>query len=426
MIGLPVVLLLIAMTILSPAEMFPAVAELRPIVVLTLLGAFASIPAFPRFSFKAPQFWLMLGFAGMIVFSRVVAQGRIGAGWTAFYEFTIFFAPFLFTVVNSTKLQHIRWTMYTLVLVGVVLSYYTLAAFYAGVDRHLFILDQVVWSTENEPVGILPRVRGLGFLADPNDLAQEMISLIPLAFVLWRRNNMPGKFTALFLSGLFLLVIYNTHSRGAMVGLAAMALVFLRKRVGNLMTGVAVLGLLGGAMVLNFGGGRAISVSGGSDRLEAWSNGLTMLKSSPVWGVGYEKFLSYADLTAHNSFVLCFAELGLVGYFFWLGTFYVCFRELATLMKPIPGDAESFEIARLARLLMLTMVAFLSTAIFLSRTYEVTLYVLVAMVVALAEYERRRPNPRVTSWQMQWAPQVVGLEFASIVLFYILVRLRIK
>ena len=60
-------------------------------------------------------------------------------------------------------------------------------------------------------------------------------------------------------------------------------------------------------------GGRAISSKeqSAAERIEAWSVGLELLKWRPLFGAGYGNFTDHHHLTAHNSFVLCFAELGL-------------------------------------------------------------------------------------------------------------------
>ncbi len=78
-------------------------------------------------------------------------------------------------------------------------------------------------------------------------------------------------------------------------------------------------------MALDFGG-RSLSIEldeSASERLVAWTEGLEMLKAQPILGVGYGQFLDHHTLTAHNSLVLCFAETGLLGCFFWVGLFVV-------------------------------------------------------------------------------------------------------
>src|ERR1700686_5663186 len=71
-------------------------------------------------------------------------------------------------------------------------------------------------------------------------------------------------------------------------------------------------------LALDFTGGRGISPADGADRLEAWANGLEMFKSAPLFGIGFNGFTDFLDITAHNSFVLCLAELGLLGSTLWM------------------------------------------------------------------------------------------------------------
>jgi O-antigen ligase len=115
------------------------------------------------------------------------------------------------------------------------------------------------------------------------------------------------------------------------------------------------------------------------DRIEAWYEGIQMLKSSPLLGVGYGNFLDHHHLTAHNSFVLCFAELGLVGYFFWMGLIVLVYRGLGKVIAE--GAAEADE-RKLAILLRSSVVGFLTCAWFLSRTYQPTLYLLLGLATA--------------------------------------------
>jgi hypothetical protein len=71
-------------------------------------------------------------------------------------------------------------------------------------------------------------------------------------------------------------------------------------------------------LALDFTGGRVISASEGADRLEAWATGLELFKGAPLFGIGFGAFTDFNDITAHNSFVLCLAELGLIGSTIWM------------------------------------------------------------------------------------------------------------
>jgi hypothetical protein len=91
-------------------------------------------------------------------------------------------------------------------------------------------------------------------------------------------------------------------------------------------------------------------------------------------------------LTAHNSFVLAFAELGIVGYVFWVGLLYVSFKTFSIIQKHDP------RLAPYAFGLQAGLVGFAAAAFFLSRTYILLPYLLVALSAAMLGVARRT-NP---------------------------------
>jgi O-antigen ligase len=128
-------------------------------------------------------------------------------------------------------------------------------------------------------------------------------------------------------------------------------------------------------------GGRAISSKeqSAAERIEAWSVGLELLKWKPVFGIGYGNFTDHNPLTAHNSFVLCFAELGLVGYFLWIGMIVLTYKSLSAVIDCMP-KRNSHRL--MAELLRNSLVGFLVCAWFLSRTYQPVLYFLLALCIS--------------------------------------------
>ena len=176
---------------------------------------------------------------------------------------------------------------------------------------------------------------------------------------------------------------------------------------------------------MQFGGGRDISLSEGSaaGRVVAWGAGISMLRGHPVFGVGYNEFTEYNDLTAHNSFVLCFAELGFFGYFFFLALIVVTvagLQRLAAFQESKPDDPAFGATLKAVRA---AFYAFLVTAWFLSRTYTVTLYVLLALGASLIQM---RPTETLEDpFPVRlWLPIVLVGQVASIVLIYITIRIR--
>src|SRR5258705_278562 len=109
---------------------------------------------------------------------------------------------------------------------------------------------------------------------------------------------------------------------------------------------LAIVGVIVAVVFLNFGSSSRINEIDSKEqsaqgRIAAWSEGLQMFKRNPVIGVGYGMFTNSYPLTAHNSFVLSFAETGLIGAYFWVGLLYVSllgFCRLAAASRTFPPD----------------------------------------------------------------------------------------
>jgi hypothetical protein len=82
------------------------------------------------------------------------------------------------------------------------------------------------------------------------------------------------------------------------------------------------------------------------------------------------------------------------------------------------------ELKRWAYAVMLSLYAFLATGFFLSRTYTPTLYMLLGMggAIGVMEMERRKDYAMVPI--RRWAPISAALSVGSVLLIYLLVRLR--
>jgi len=258
--------------------------------------------------------------------------------------------------------------------------------------------------------GVL-RLRAFGILNDPNDLAQYVLITMPLLWVFWRKGSWFRNLflvlvpTAISLCGLFL-----THSRGGLIALLLMVFFTLQQRLGKLKSTLAAVILLVGSSALNFTGGRDVSMQSGSDRLEFWSHSLILFRSSPILGIGFGRVSDFPH-TAHNSFVHCAAELGFVGYFFWMGMIVFAIADLRQLERISVAHHEAATSAqtllsskgsdsgralslcdferRYAKLLKISFVAYLATSFFLSRPYAITLYLLLGMSAALTSIAKR-------------------------------------
>jgi len=302
-------------------------------------------------------------------------------------------------------------------------------------------------AARNETGELHSRLRGLGEIHDPNDFSQLIVCLIPLMFISWRPKKALRNLVLVVLPVCVLLFgLFLTHSRGALLALVAVVLVASRRRIGTLpallIAGVVFIV----AMALNFTGGRDISVNAGVDRTVLWGESLQILKSHPMFGVGFDKMGDYTDshLTAHNSIAVCAAELGVIGLYFWCLFLFPMVRDALTIASPAKvseGEAivpekglfpraantietiDKAEINRLGRLLILSLTGFLVAAWFLSRAFVMTLFLLggIVEVVYQMALQRGMIAPR---WRLaRVLPYAGGLAFLLVLVLYIMLRI---
>jgi putative inorganic carbon (hco3(-)) transporter len=387
-------------TYLRPFEMFaPDLNEYRPMLILLAL---ALVPAAVRAAMRREvgargvHFLLLTLFVLAIGVSQVANQWAGGA-LVSIGDFSASAMLMVLCFLNLTSIGRLRTTCIAITASAVVLAGLGIYSFHTGFMAEELVLRQnptdedAIESVVLEDMNAIPaqdtsgryflRLRSLGFLNDPNDFAQFMVMVLPL---LWWAHA-PGRWLrnllVLGVPGMLLgYAIYLTQSRGALLGIAAVLLMALHRWLGTvraLVLGAVAVAAVG---IVSFGG-RELSTNeeSAAQRIDAWYAGWTMLKAKPLFGVGYGNFLDYNTLTAHNSFVLCFSELGLFGYFAWLGMIVLTFAGLNRAVRLAPPEAPE---RRLAVMLRAALIAYLACAWFLSRTYQPGLYVVLALCIS--------------------------------------------
>ena len=462
MIALLLTVAYIALTYLSPQEIVPDLATYRPVLWLAVLAMVASAFSLATKNFsvlRARQMYLLVGLILAILLSEF-AQGWLGGAMFSMGKFLPAAAVFFLISINVMQWKHLRIVVVSVIACATILILQGLWAYvhYNGAES-LFIFRQNIFE-HNHLIRTVPRMRSVGSLHDPNDFAQFLLVTLPLIGLLWNQSHI-RRVAVTLLMATALTGIYLTHSRGALVGIAVLLLVILWRRVGRVLATIASVGILLGAVALNFAGGRAISVDGGMDRLRIWSDGLEMFKHAPVFGIGFGRFSDFGTHTAHNSFLLCFAELGLIGTFFWAALLVTTTLELNGMAQcedgksgnkaaytssesqprrfrvqgrasgSIPSNStipSPVDAARWARALRLSLIAFVATAWFLSRSYAVTLYLLLGIAVALQNLVSRsipESDRSLSGSRFHWSTITAAVMIGALVLLYASVRARV-
>jgi O-antigen ligase len=484
--GFAFTILYIVLTIISPEQFGKEWANYHALTYLAGITVLVSLPSMSAYSYwrSSVQTFLLLGLVGAIALSQV-AHGWLGGIFESWRVFLPSAAVFFFLVVNVTTIRRLKIVTMAAVASCLAVAVEALCGYYAGYHGEMFVYLNNIYSPEGEVIGHLTRIRGAGFLSDPNDLAQILLIALPLSFIAWRRGRVVANFFVVLVpAALLLWTTYLTHSRGGLIALAAVVLMAARKKLGTTASMVLAAVFILGMLALDFTGGRGISAADGADRLEAWANGLEMFKSAPLFGIGFNTFTDFNEITAHNSFVLCLAELGILGSTLWMallvttttnlnriigtqkkrparrfygllrlfeqryingagaldrgpalseGTValkdaYVC-EVLPAMVAANVTEAETkIEPVHSAIVpqqwviaMRLALVSFMMTAWFLSRCYTTTMYLVLGLATATIALQRC-----ASKWRDRghWIFSTMGIEIMMIVVIYGLVRLR--
>ncbi|HEY8997230.1 MAG TPA: O-antigen ligase family protein, partial [Edaphobacter sp.] len=319
---------------MGPHTLWGPLADFHVELIVAGLATIASLQGLGRSRvFSIPQTYALGGMV-VSVFLSMLFAGWLGGVPGAVLSFIPNIFAFFLVIANCRRRMHLQLIIAALVLVCFVI----IARGYMAMRAHDILSPYVLPPGEDSTDGVF-RLRGLAFINDPNDFAQLTVSLIPCLFLFWRRSHPARNFLLVLAPALVLIFgMYLTHSRGGMLALLAVILFASRRKIGTIAAALMAAAGFAGATVVGWSGGRDVSVKAGSERLEAWSTGLQLIKSHPLFGVGYLRFNEYFYITAHNTIVVCAAELGMFGLFCWLMFVFPTIRD--AYVSSIDPDAR--------------------------------------------------------------------------------------
>jgi hypothetical protein len=356
---------------------------------------------------------------------------------------------FLLMVALLTDTARLRQFLYALGVFSAILTLAAVVRYHADVavpssrapeqtagkkkNDTAYVVDEVR-DTQTGQVSQVQRMCGTGIFGDPNDLALVLVTAIPLG--LYWLTDAGQKFTrplwlaAILLSGYALML---THSRGGFLALLAGLGTVFYLRFGAIRT------LLAGALVLPvllaLFAGRMTTISTdettGQSRIQLWSEAFVYFRYSPLFGIGMDNYHMYSKLIAHNSFLHCYAELGLFGGSLFLGAFYMAIRGILELRRQ-PGmqgaeQGESSlpdaELTRLYPYLAGMLIAYTVGICFLSRSYMVPTYTLLGLAVVYLRLYGTQARQPIATWTRGVWPRLAGVSCTFLIGAYTFVRI---
>lgn len=390
-----------------------------PVARIFLILAFISHLMMQRPKIFGHQGWLLVGIFLLIPLSGIRNHDLGEAIYQAQNFFIYSILPFILfaSLAQTQKKQY--WLFVVMAIACSVMIHH-------GISQKLSPIGEG-WSGELLSQGT--RITFLGFFNDPNDLGMFFLMNIPIVFYL-RSVTQSGllKFAYIALTIGLIAGIFLTNSRGSLVGLLSLLLAYYYFKYGKMKTiGVSV--VLLPAVIFVMSKFRTIDSKEASadGRIQAWYEGVQMFKYRPLFGIGKGGFVEAHGLTAHNSYVLIWAELGLIGYTLWFMTIALTLFMLIKIFnlskEKYQNKPEILNDIFLAKCLFFSFLGFLTTAFFLSRSYVVFLYVFLG--ISLAVYIRvKKQVPEIAEIEIEikpLLPRIAGLGLLSLVGLYLII-----
>ncbi|WP_259366792.1 O-antigen ligase [Colwellia sp. BRX8-7] len=397
-----------AAVLIRPHEMFVGTREWIVIKILAILCFLATLIGQRPIKIH-PQHWMLLALAPLIILSGFFNN----SGMTGLDEAIDLFASsliplFLYTTcITSVKRQHAL--MYICLIAALIMVHN------GHVQQTAYMGDG--WALYSHSVGRIDlgerRITYLGFFSDPNDIGMLLVMCIPFTVYFFKSGKTLIKLSMILSFSALLYGIYLTGSRGTMLGAGSLVGVyFLVAYAGpKLFISSLILAPIAATVVTSL---QSNIDDSANSRLEAWYHGIQMMFANPVFGVGKSNFVEVHGLVAHNSYIHILGELGIPGYSLWGGALvftvivsysFIKFKnkdkkedKFDNLSVPnrrssnlastknekrlkLDGETLNREYA-LNQTLFFSMVGFMVTAFFLSKTFHLLLFIFIGMTLA--------------------------------------------
>lgn len=371
-----------------PYELIPALSSLSSlafwialatllIFLPTQLGLEGNLTARPR------EVNLALIFTLLALLSIPLATDR----WVAWEKFSGEFIKvvLMFVVmVNVVRTpRRLRWLLALMLAVGIMLSYNAINDFRLG-------------NTSVEKFRVSGTIGGM--FGNPNELATNLVTMIPIAIALVFGTRNPVKRILFF--GVALLMaggLLVTYSRGGILGLSVAAVFFGWKvRRGSKAVSFALFACFGAMVLLAIIGGFAFrfasvmdhSLEGGgsaSHRQDLLFESIKVALRYPILGVGMDNhsFKMSRGLVSHNAYTQVAADLGLAAMAVFIMFLVTPLKRLRVVEEQTRGTRSETWFYYLSVGMQASIVGYMVSAFFISSAYQWYTFYLVGYAVCL-------------------------------------------
>ncbi len=221
------------------------------------------------------------------------------------------------------------------------------------------------------------RVRYRGTLADPNELSLAIGAGLSFAFAFHASSKRGIRHILLLLAvALATKCVIETQSRGGVLVLLAIFGTYFVKRYGA--KGFILAAVFGSPVLLLGGRSGEEAEASALERLGALYEGCDFVRQTPIFGLGAQQFGENYFITAHNSYLLAAAELGIPGMIIWTSLVYVSIKTCwVVATQEVPGMDQ--RLVPYAFALLTSFAGILIGIFFLSFCYHPLLFIYFGM-----------------------------------------------
>lgn len=403
----------------EPTYLIPGLAALRPALLMSLVALVAALASGARLP-KGPQNWLLAAFT---LWAAIASLTALSTDRSAERFPVVFKAVALYAVVAMVVRSRDRIVQFANinVVLGAIVSLVTILTSRAGI----------------RPLGGGDMYRLVNYFGgigdDPNEFGAFMLALLPMPMLLMSPDKSKLKRLALAIVALsFLLCAMRTRSRGAFLGLMAMAPLLWwenRRKAGHmlLIAGMAIYAYTHthagywDRIATAFSEDAIEADFSASSRLHQQNAAIDLMVHRPLFGVGPGNFVigkielldedpedKMTWVAPHNAYLGLGSEVGVPGLLAFLGAIGVTFLSLHRIGRAAAASGTEDTLVRIAKALRIGLVGFCIAIFFLSEQYNPILYMWMAMTIALRDLVSSADAPAPQVFRMQLPAAAVG------------------
>jgi hypothetical protein len=251
-----------------------------------------------------------------------------------------------------------------------------------------------------------------GWFQNSGEFGIEMCVFVPISVALtaalWRSLSKTQRLMLLFVPVSAVIGVVGSSSRGALVGLAALAAWAVLMSPYRLRFGAIALVAASAAWILLPDESKMRWETAGEDqtsinRITYWKHGIQIAQEYPLFGIGYQNWLPYyrsrfnpVGELPHNYFIECASQLGFIGLSVFCGILLAFFVLNARTRRQtnFRGDSSGRMLWCMTYGLDGAMIGFLASGFFVSVLWYPFIWMNLGLALGVATVARNRSFPR--------------------------------